>query len=309
MEIRDFGSTGLRVSVLGFGASHIGADSVSEEEAGRALNAVLDLGVTLIDTARGYGKSEERIGRHLAHRRGDFVLSSKCGYGVDGVADWTPECITRGIDRALATMQTDRIDIMHFHSCPLATLRSEDLVAALLRAVEQGKVRVAAYSGEDATGPRDPTPHDGHRESPRHHAIESGKFGSIQTSINICDQRVIQDALPHCAGRGLGVIAKRPIANAFWRFAERPVGDYALPYWDRARAMNLAPPAGIPWPELALRFTAFTPHVHACIVGTANMDHFRQNLALLEKGPLPADVYTSIREAFRENDDGWVGQV
>jgi len=59
---------------------------VGETEAGRLLNAVLDLGVNLIDTARGYGLSEERIGRHLAHRRQDFVLSTKVGYGLPGVA-------------------------------------------------------------------------------------------------------------------------------------------------------------------------------------------------------------------------------
>ena len=73
METRAFGNTGLRVSVLGFGAGHVGGDDLSEGEASRLLNEVLDLGVTLIDTARSYGLSEERVGRHLAHRRDAFV--------------------------------------------------------------------------------------------------------------------------------------------------------------------------------------------------------------------------------------------
>ena len=76
---RPFGDTGLTVPVLGFGAGGIGDPALSERDAETLLNSVLDLGVGLIDTARSYGLSEERIGRHLARRRGDFVLSTKVG--------------------------------------------------------------------------------------------------------------------------------------------------------------------------------------------------------------------------------------
>ena len=62
-------------------------------------------GVNLIDTARGYGLSEERIGRHLAHRRQDFLLSTKVGYGVEGLPDWTYDCIVGGVERALRDAQ------------------------------------------------------------------------------------------------------------------------------------------------------------------------------------------------------------
>lgn len=310
MEIRDFGKTGLKVSALGFGASHIGNAKIAEEEASRVLNAVLDLGVTMIDTARAYGLSEERIGRHIARRRDDYVISSKCGYDVDGTTDWTPECITRGIERSLQKLQTDRIDIMHLHSCGADTLRNDDLIAALQKAVDSGKVRVAGYSGEDEPGHRDDAGHEntGH-QSARAYAINHGLFRSIQTSVNVCDQRVIEEALPKCYEKGIGVIAKRPVANAFWRFPERPAGQYCEVYWERAQAMDLTPPVDIPWPELALRFTAFTPHVHTCIVGTANMKHFKQNHGYIEKGPLPKDVYKTLRDAFRANDRGWGGQV
>ena len=67
--MREFGNTGLKVSALGFGAGHVGDPSMDESAVGALLNAALDAGVTLVDTARGYGLSEERIGRHLAHRR------------------------------------------------------------------------------------------------------------------------------------------------------------------------------------------------------------------------------------------------
>lgn len=293
MKLRRFGNTGLRVSILGFGAMQVGEPRVSEAAAGRLLNEVLDAGVNLIDTARGYKLSEERIGRHLAHRRDEFILSTKCGYAIPGCTDWTARCITRGVDAALRRLRTDRIDIMHLHSCPMETLMRGAVVEALLRAVNQGKVRVAAYSGENEA---------------RQFAITSRRFGSIQTSINVCDQRAIRAALPGARRLGMGVIAKRPLANAFWRFQRRPKGEYCEPYWERARAMRLSP-GRLAWDAFALRFVAFLPGVHSCIVGTADIGHLRRNIALLTRGPLPKAEQRRIVSLFRQHDESWAGQV
>ncbi|MBK9088453.1 MAG: aldo/keto reductase [Holophagales bacterium] len=101
-EARPFGTTGLRVPPLGFGAGAVGDVALDEGEAGRLLNGALDLGLSFVDTAPGYGLSEERIGRHLSHRRAEFVLSTKLGYAVPGVPDWSEKCIARGVDLALA---------------------------------------------------------------------------------------------------------------------------------------------------------------------------------------------------------------
>ena len=131
MQTRSFGQTGLRVTPLGFGAMHLNDDRVSEAEAGRMLNAVLDAGVNLIDTARGYGLSEERIGWHLAHRRQEFVLSTKVGYGIPGVPDWTAACILVGVDAALARLRCEQLDIVHLHSCDLPLLQAGEVLGAL----------------------------------------------------------------------------------------------------------------------------------------------------------------------------------
>jgi aryl-alcohol dehydrogenase-like predicted oxidoreductase len=112
-QTRSFGDTGLSVTPLGIGAIHLNDGRVSEAEAGRLLNQVLDAGVNLIDTARGYGLSEARIGRHLAHRRQEFVLSTKVGDGIPGVADWTGDCIAAGVDAALACMRCGHLDLVH----------------------------------------------------------------------------------------------------------------------------------------------------------------------------------------------------
>ncbi len=98
---RAFGKQGFSVSALGLGAGPIGDPALDEAQVGALLNQALDLGITLIDTARSYGLSEERIGRHLAHRRHQFILSTKVGYGIRGHKDWTYACVSAGIDAAL----------------------------------------------------------------------------------------------------------------------------------------------------------------------------------------------------------------
>ena len=293
MLVRPFGNAGIDVPALGFGAGHIGGPELDEREAGDLLNAALDAGITLMDTARGYGASEERIGRHLSHRRGEFVLSTKVGYGIPGFDDWTGPCITAGIDTALGLLRTDCIDIAHLHACPVDVLERGDVIDALEAAVAAGKVRVAAYSGDNAD---------------LEWAVESGRFGSVQTSVNLFDQRVIDRGLAAASARGLGVIAKRPVANAPWRFSERPAGDYCEPYWERMQAMRLDP-GSLDWQEYALRFAAFQPGVCSVIVGTRSLGHLRRNAELVERGPLPEDVVASIRAAFAAADDGWTGQV
>ncbi len=292
IEKRNFGNSSLKVFPLGFGAGHIDANELTDEEASRLLNSVLDLGINLIDTARGYGASEERIGKHISHRRDEFILSTKVGYDVPGYNDWTYDCIIAGVDRALHTLKTDHIDIVHLHSCPLGTLEYGEVIAALQKTVEAGKVRFAAYSGEnDELG----------------YSIHSGKFGSVQTSVNIFDQRNLDYLLPEAKKRGIGVIAKRPAGNIPWKFPEQPHGRYAEQYWLRMKKMDLD--FGDNWLDTALRFTAFTEGVDTFIVGTSNLDHLKNNLMILEKGPLPEEIYSNLRKTFKQNDDNWTGQI
>lgn len=289
---RPLGHTGLTVSALGFGAMHIHDLRTTEAEAASLLNAVLDAGITLVDTARGYGLSEERIGRHLRHRRQAFVLSTKVGYGVEGVPDWTYECIVHGVERALRLMQTDWLDIVHLHSCPLPVLQQGDVIRALQDCRCAGKLRVAAYSGDNAEAD---------------FAVASGTFEALQTSVSVCDQNHLHTRAARADHAGMGVIAKRPLAGAVWRHADRP-GDFAEgQYWDRFRAMGL--PATEDWADVALRFVAFHTGAASAIVGTARPHHLQRNLDTIARGPLPAALVCTIRDAFAAHGAAWPGLI
>jgi aryl-alcohol dehydrogenase-like predicted oxidoreductase len=290
---RLLGATRLFVPPLGFGAGGIADPATPEADVARLLGGALDLGLSLIDTARSYGLSEERIGRHLGGRRKEFVLSTKVGYGVPGVPDWTGTAVASGIDAALARLRTDVIDVVHLHSCPLDVLRNGGVVEPLLRAVVAGKVRVAAYSGDNA---------------PLAWAASEGPFGSLQTSVNLYDQSALESAVPAAAVRGIGVIAKRALGNAPWRFASRPGGDEAEPYWDRMATMRL-PDFGLPPEELAIRFSAFAPGVATALVASRSAGHLRALAAAVAKGPLPEDVVMKIRAAFRLHGASWEGRI
>lgn len=288
VQPRPFGTTGIDVSPVGFGAGHIGADGDAEDDVAAVVVAALDAGVTFFDTARGYGRSEERLGRLLP--REGIVLSTKVGYGIEGVPDWTAEAVRRGVNEALVRLRRDAVDVVFLHSCPRDVLRRGDVVQALLAARSAGKVRIAGYSGEnDALA----------------WAVASGCFGAVQTSVNVADQWSLHHALGDAATRGLGVVAKRPIANAVWRFPSRPNGRYGVTYWDRLRVMGVEPGDG-DWLATTLRFSAYAPGVCTAIVGTASPQHLRDAVAAVERGPLPEEERARWRAAYSPE---WAGEV
>jgi aryl-alcohol dehydrogenase-like predicted oxidoreductase len=284
MQARPLGATGLTVSELGLGAGPLGDPSVLDDAAAeRLVHAALDLGVTLIDTAPSYGRSEQRIGAALRGRRDRAVVSTKLGYGVPGVPDWTGPCITAGIDLALERLATTWLDIAHLHSCPLDVLRRGDVVEALAAAQRAGKIRVAAYSGDN---------------EPLLWAIESGRFGAVQCSVNVADQRALDRAIPLAGERGLGVLAKRALANGAWREAVRPAAPDRGAYWDRLSAMGVALTA-----ERALGFVLAQP-VSSVLVGTTRIEHL-EAMARVAADP-EAD---QLRALFRSHDRGWDGVI
>ena len=296
METRTFGRSGLNVSVLGFGGAPIGVLNTEQNQVETLLNSALDMGINVVDTAAGYSGSEVAIGKAIGHRRDQFLLISKCGQmfeDLDGEA-WSAQLISQTIDRSLQRLQTDRLDVMLLHTCDLETLEQGPALGALIDARDAGKIRHVGYSGDNAAA-----------ES----AIQHPDVTVLETSVNLCDQANIDQVLPLAVQHGVGVIAKRPIANAAWKDLTAQPGfyaTYAATYTERLSQMNVHPTdlgfdgdAQQIWPEIALRFTLSQPGVHTAIIGTTNPSHLENNIKAVGKGPLPTGIVTQLRTAFR----------
>jgi aryl-alcohol dehydrogenase-like predicted oxidoreductase len=159
-------SVALTFSPVGFGAFKIGRNEKikyernyplpSDNEVSLLLNAVLDMGVTYIDTAPAYGVSEARVGAAISHRKGEFTLSTKVGESFeDGESsyDFSAEGVRRSVERSLRRLRVDALDLVFLH-CPgqdVETLQSTDAVETLLQCKASGSVRavgVSAYMEE-----------------------------------------------------------------------------------------------------------------------------------------------------------------
>ncbi len=273
----------------------------------RILNTLLDHGVNLIDTASSYAGSEEAIGKAIGHRRGEYVLVSKCGSGKKEFTapQWSEEHLTQSIDRSLLRLKTDCIDVMLLHSCDLDLLRKGDVIATLNKARDAGKIRFGGYSGDNDAAV---------------YAAGLPDIAVLETSISLADQMNIDAVLPVTRKNDVGVLAKRPLANAAWKQRDQQPGfykDYAAPYYERMEKMQLKPSQlGFPddgndaWLEMALRFTLSQEGLHTAIIGTTSIDHVTTNIAAANKGPLPPEMVRQIRETFRNADpDGtWTAQ-
>ena len=283
MEKRVLGKTDMHVSVLGFGGSEIGYGQAAVETVERLLGGALDAGLNVIDTAECYVTSEELIGRAVSGRRADYYLFTKCGHaaGID-LPDWDARLLEQSIERSLKRLRTDHLDLLQLHSCSEEVLRQGDVIEVLRRARDAGKTRYIGYSGDSRAAL---------------YAVECGAFDTLQTSVNIADQESLELTLPHARARGLGVIAKRPIANAVWKNDARPGDPYVQPYWDRLQKLDYQFLRGdmAHAVSTALRFTLSVPGVQTAIVGTEKPERWRQNAAKLSAGALDDAEFEAIR--------------
>jgi aryl-alcohol dehydrogenase-like predicted oxidoreductase len=289
MQMSTLGKTGMRVSRLGVGLAELGRLSLGEQAvAGEVLNAALDGGITFLDTAACYGNSEELIGRTVSQRRSEYILATKAGHITGGYSGqpWTLETIRDSIERSLKRMQTDHVDLVQLHSCDVETLERGDVIQALLDAKKAGKTRFIGYSGDGAAAMW---------------AVQSGQFDTLQTSFNLVDQGPRKKLLPLAKEKGMGVIAKRPIANAMW------AAPSALPretYHRRAESMRShGEIPGAPGDPilLALGFTLAHDEVDTAIVGTRDPGHMKANIKLVETQlPLLQETIEELHRRFDE---------
>jgi len=291
---RTLGRTGEDVTILGFGAMELRGEprgpAISEEDAGRLLNSVLDLGINLIDTSIDYGRSEELIGQFIAGRRDEYFLASKCGCLIGeppaGATppfphDYSSSNVRAGVEQSLSRLKTDHLDLLQVHISPSkAQLETDQTIETMTALRDEGKIRFLGMSGT--------IPHLSDH-------IAMGVFDVFQIPYSALQREhegLIDDAVEAGAGtliRG-GAARGAPAEDKGWR--QDPIGlaeGEGQRRWEASGVEDLL--GEMPRIEFVLRFTLSHPGLSSTIVGTSKLDHLRSNVALAEKGPLPSDLY------------------
>jgi aryl-alcohol dehydrogenase-like predicted oxidoreductase len=297
---RALGRTGADVTILGYGAMELRGQprgpAISDEDAGRVLNAVLDGGINLIDTSPDYGNSEELMGRYVGHRREEFFLASKCGCPMEPPPgsqppyqhDYTPERVRANVERSLQRLRTDRLDLVQVHMSPSrATLEHDHTVETLQELRDEGKIRFIGMSGILPA-------------LPDHLAM--GVFDAFQIPYSAV-QRDHENLVTEAAGQGAGTLirggAARGAASEEKNWAVAPLTQQAgvgQQNWESSGIAELIAEAGLGRQEFILRFTLSHPGLSTTIVGTSSPAHLADNIAIAEKGPLPADLYAEAKK-------------
>ena len=269
---RTLGRTGLEVTQLGYGAMELRGrrEEVTDAVAEEVLNAVLDMGITFIDTSPDYGISEERIGTFINHRRDQFFLSTKCGCNItypEGVRKdpnhlWTGEVIRRNIEKSLERLKTDHVDILQMHNPSYEDVVENGLVDVLQEIRASGSTR---FIGVSSTAPN------------LMRFVGMGVFDTFQIPYSALERRH-ETMIQAAADAGAGVIIRGGVAKGHLESGER------WAKWDKAGLDELLD--GMNRYEFVLRYTLTHPSCNTTIVGTADIEHLRSNIATAKKGPL-----------------------
>jgi aryl-alcohol dehydrogenase-like predicted oxidoreductase len=288
---RTLGRTGLKVTTLGYGAMELrgapGGPQISDAAADKLINAVLDAGVNLIDTSIDYGRSEELIGRFIAHRRSEYFLASKCGCVPDAPMGaehiHTAANIRAGVENSLRRMKTDYLDVVQFHrSLTRREFEEHGALETALALKREGKVRFIGVSG---TLPQ------------LDEQIAMGVFDVFQIPYSAL-QRDHEEVIARASAAGAGIIIRGGVARGapsdwarrtYYMVTAASLRDR----WDKARLDDLLD--GMTRMEFMLRFTLSSPELDTTIVGTSNPAHLRDNLDAALKGPLPNDVISEAK--------------
>lgn len=211
MQTSALGNTGLSVGPIGFGAFKIGRNLGAKYPAAyelpdepaveQLLNGVLDLGVNLVDTAPAYGLSEERIGKFLSHRRGEFVLSTKVGESFEdgrSTYDFSERGVRESVERSLRRLQTEVLDVVFIHSNgdDRRILEETDCPSVLDEFKARGTIRAVGFSGKTPEG-----------------ALLALSWADVLMVEYHLNDRSHESVIEAAAARGVGVVVKKGLSS------------------------------------------------------------------------------------------------
>ncbi|MBQ1091953.1 aldo/keto reductase [Streptomyces sp. B93] len=318
MQYRTLGRTGVQVSTLALGAMNFGSiGRTTQDEATAIVDAALESGVNLIDTADMYGRgeSEEMVGKAIAGRRDDIVLATKAAMPMSDERNHrgsSRRWLVTALDDSLRRLGVDHVDLYQIHRWD-PTTSDEETLSALTDLQRAGKIR-----------------HFGSSTFPAHRVVQAqwaarehhlSRYVTEQPSYSILQRGIEAHVLPVTEEYGLGVLAWSPLASGWLSGAVRAGRDITthrsavlpdrfdlgLPA-NRARLdaverlAKVADEAGLTMIQLALGFVTAHPAVTSALIGPRTLDHLHSQLAAADT-VLPDDVLDAIDEIVAPGTD------
>ncbi len=287
METRTIPGTDRAVTPVAFGSWVTGGSNwgQSDDDASvAAIQAALDAGVTLIDTAPVYGggHAEEVVGRAIRGRRDQVVLSTKCGLLIDerNRRCLAPDSIRHEAEASLRRLGTDVIDIYFCH-WPDKDTPIEETVQGLSTLRDEGLIRAFGLSN--------------HPADLVDRAVAAGPLSCLQEHYSLLQRDIEKTILPRAEQHGLALLAyaplgggiltgkyreppvfsKRDVRDFFYPFYREPLWSRVQPLIERLRAMATA--RGATPAQVALAWVASRPHVVSTLVGARNAEQAAAN--------------------------------
>jgi len=296
MRIRTLGDGGPQVSVVGLGTNNFGW-RCDYEQSLAVIDAALDAGITLFDTADIYGQgtSEDYIGRALEGRRDRVVLATKFGSPMDEHPEerrGTRDYIRWAIEGSLRRLRTDVIDVYQLHR-PDEGTPIEHTLEALHELVQEGSVRHIGSSNFSAAQLEEAGRVARDRELTR--------FVSAQNEYSFVEREIEDEILPICERLGIGMLPYFPLASGLLtgkytraeaategRLVDRDIPEER---WDRLeRLQQFAEERGVPLLSVAIGGLAAMPAVASVIAGATKPEQVYANVAAGEWEPSADDL-------------------
>ena len=306
MRTRTVGSSDLSVSVVGLGCNNFGW-RINEAASRVVIDAAIEEGITLFDTAETYGdgESEAFIGRAVEGRRDQVVIATKfgwgSGFGDHSVARGAPGYVRGAVEGSLRRLRTDYIDLYQYHR-PDGVTPIEETLGAMSELVDEGKVRHIGSSNMSAGQVREAD------AAARERSL--ARFVSVQNEYSWLVRDVEEDVIPACEELGIGLIPYFPLTRGlltgkYRRAAPAPEGtrlakeglgmprqpDVPDRVWDQIEALQrFAVARGVRLLDLAIGGLAAQPAVSSVIAGATSADQVRANAAAGEWIPTSDDL-------------------
>ena len=297
MIYKALGKTGLKVSVIGFGASPLGAEfgSIVPEEGKRAVDYAIDQGINYFDVSPYYGRTlaEKRLGKFLKGKRDRIILATKVGrYGIslpDGF-DFSAQRVVKSVDESLQRLRTDYIDVFQIHDIEFGKKKQiiEESLPAMLKLKKQGKIRFIGITGYPLTLLKE--------------IVETQEIDTVLSycRYNLLDTTMDDILTPVVKKRNIGLINASPLHM-------RALTEKGAPDWHPApekvlkgakEAAHFCRERGINVSDLALQFAFSHEYVAVTLVGMSKVRHVKANLNNVGVKPDP-DLLKKVRKIIQ----------